>query len=182
VRHSGILIVALGVTLAGCNVFGPPSPPAPDASPAIVLPLPGSVTTLPTLRPSRSPVAPPVGATPSASPRPSPSVANPCPTPPPGVCCGIVFGSIQGTVKGMDGEAVVNAAVTLRTTDGSLLGGCSNKATSTVVDGAYAFNAVPFGLSVVIGATAPGYEPFEQTVTLPKGTIYTVDIQMKRST
>lgn len=180
-RQSLILAAAVAVAAgAGCSVFSPPSPPAPEATPAIVLPLPGTVT-LPIPKASGTPQAPP-RSSPSPSGTPTPAASNPCPTPPPGYCCGIVFGSIQGAVADPDGQPVPSATVTLQTTDGSLLGGCSSKVTSAVVNGAYAFNAVPFGRSVIVEATAPGYEPFRQTLTMPKGTIYTLDISLKRST
>jgi hypothetical protein len=113
--------------------------------------------------------------------KPAPAATDPCPTPPPGVCCGIVLGSIQGTVTDASGQAVAGAQVVARSLNGALLGGCSDTTASPAVNGRYAFNAVPFGMSLAITATAPGFERYEQTLTLPKGTIYFHNIQMQRT-
>jgi hypothetical protein len=83
-------------------------------------------------------------------------------------------------VTGPDGQVVNGAKILARSTNGALLGGCSDTVASTVVDGRYAFNNVPFGMSLAITATASGFDPYAQTVTLPKGTIHVHNIRMQR--
>jgi hypothetical protein len=168
--------IGLWLAVAGCTLLGPPSPSAPN--PGIILPGSGFVTVLPTLRPSRSPMAPP---RPNTQPSQAPAAPNPCPTPPTGVCCAIVHGSIQGSVTGPDGAAVTDVQVTARSTNGMQFGGCAATATSSVVNGRYAFNAVPFGMTLILEATAPGYARYEQTLTLAKGPLLTHDVTLQKA-
>jgi hypothetical protein len=49
-----------------------------------------------------------------------------------------------------------------------------------VVNGTYAFNDVPFGMTLVIEATAPGFARFEQTLTVSKGAMVRLPIQLQK--
>ncbi|MBC7544235.1 MAG: carboxypeptidase regulatory-like domain-containing protein [Candidatus Sericytochromatia bacterium] len=145
----------------------PPQPPGPG----ITIPTrPGSASpsVVASVRPG-SPATPLPGSTP-----------QPCPSTPSDTCCGFVFGSLQGTITDEAGTPVLDARVTAKTTNGALLGGCTDSAISVAMTGHYAFNAVPWGVTVVIQAVAPGYAPFEATVPFPKGPIVTLNIKLKR--
>ena len=148
-------------------------------------------TQLPIL-PAGSPRAPAAGASPGPtppphlSPRPSPSAAiisvKACKTPPPDVCCAVLYGALQGNVLDAAGSEVTTAKLTLRVSGGQLMGDCSDALLVKADEGSFAFNAVPFDADLILEATAPGFEPYRQSLRLPKGPLQVITVTLKRQT
>ena len=97
------------------------------------------------------------------------------------MCCAIVFGSLHGLLQDDSGTVIANGQVTLRAADGQRFGNCAETLTSSVTEGRYAFDGIPFGIPLVYTATADGHQRTEGTATVPKGPITYLTITLKRN-